>query len=113
MARVQVLLRKSTSLMKRSKRLRRAKVSVDGVGAVSGAGVGMLRKMARDTGLMAGVTAALADTYIAASPGLVPYLRRLDLEHTFRFIGLKRHSSSRNYKGATQDVKTGSRAPLV
>lgn len=49
--------------MKRSKGLRRVKVSADGVGVVSHAGVGMLRELARDTGLVAGVTAVLADTY--------------------------------------------------
>jgi hypothetical protein len=56
-------LREGTSLVKRSKRLRRVKVSADGVGVVSHAGVGMLRELAQDTGLVAGVTAALADTY--------------------------------------------------
>lgn len=49
--------------MKRSKRSRRVKVSADGTGVVSHAGVGMLRELAQDTGLVAGVTAALADTY--------------------------------------------------
>ena len=49
--------------MKRSKRLRRVKVSADGVGVVSHAGVGRLRELAEVTGLTAGVTAALADTY--------------------------------------------------
>ena len=49
--------------MKRSKRSRRVKVSADGVGVVSHAGVGMLRELAEDTGLTDGVTAALADTY--------------------------------------------------
>ena len=49
--------------MKRSKGVRRVKVSADGVGVVSHAGAGMLRELARDTGLTAGVTAALADTY--------------------------------------------------
>jgi hypothetical protein len=49
--------------VKRSKGLRRVKVSADGVGVVSHAGVGMLRELARDTGLTVGVTAALADTY--------------------------------------------------
>jgi hypothetical protein len=39
------------------------KVSADGVGVVSHAGVGMLRELAQDTGLVGGVTAALADTY--------------------------------------------------
>ncbi len=49
--------------MKGSKRSRRVKVSADGVGVVSHAGVGMLRELAQDTGLTAGVTAVLADTY--------------------------------------------------
>lgn len=49
--------------MKRSKESKRVKVSADGVGVVSHAGVGMLRELARDTGLVAGVTAVLADTY--------------------------------------------------
>ena len=49
--------------MKRSKRSRRVTVSADGTGVVSHAGVGMLRELARDTGLVTGVTAALADTY--------------------------------------------------
>lgn len=49
--------------MNRSKGLRRVKVGADGVGVVSHAGVGMLRELAWDTGLVAGVTAALADTY--------------------------------------------------
>jgi hypothetical protein len=39
------------------------KVSADGVGVVSHAGVGMLRELAQDTGLVDGVTEALADTY--------------------------------------------------
>jgi hypothetical protein len=49
--------------VKRSKRSRRVKVSADGVGVVSHAGVGMLRELAQDTGLVDGVTVALADTY--------------------------------------------------
>jgi Transposase DDE domain group 1 len=44
-------------------RPRRVKVSADGRGVVSHAGVGMLRELAHDTGLVAGVSAALADTY--------------------------------------------------
>jgi hypothetical protein len=39
------------------------KVSADGVGVVSHAGVGMLRELACDTGLVDGVSDALADTY--------------------------------------------------
>lgn len=49
--------------MKRSKRSGRVKVSADGTGVVSHAGVGMLRELACDTGLVEGVTAALANTY--------------------------------------------------
>jgi hypothetical protein len=44
-------------------RPRRVKVSADGRGVVSHAGVGMLRELAYDTGLVAEVTNALADTY--------------------------------------------------
>jgi len=39
------------------------KVSADGDGVVSHAGVALLREAAQRTGLVAGVTAALADTY--------------------------------------------------
>src|SRR4030088_1901151 len=63
LSRVQVLSREGASRVKRSKRLRRVKVSADGVGVVSHAGVGRLRELAEVTGLTAGVTAALADTY--------------------------------------------------
>jgi Transposase DDE domain group 1 len=42
---------------------RRVKVSADGRGVVSHAGMGMLRELADLTGLSAQVTAALADTY--------------------------------------------------
>jgi hypothetical protein len=45
------------------KGVRRVKVSVDGRGVVSHAGVGMLREMAESTGLVRGVTNALLDTY--------------------------------------------------
>jgi DDE family transposase len=44
-------------------RPRRVKVSADGKGVVSHAGTGMLRELAYDTGLVAGVTSGLADTY--------------------------------------------------
>jgi hypothetical protein len=44
-------------------RPRRVKVSADGKGVVSHAGTGMLRELAHDTGLVAGVTGGLADTY--------------------------------------------------
>lgn len=41
----------------------RLKVSADGAGVVSHAGLGMLREMAQHTGLVRGLNAALADTY--------------------------------------------------
>jgi Transposase DDE domain group 1 len=44
-------------------RPRRVEVSADGSGVVSHAGVGMLRELAYDTGLVAGVSAVLADRY--------------------------------------------------
>lgn len=49
--------------MKSSKRSRRVKVSADGAGVVSHAGVGLLREVAEYTGLVEAVTAVLADTY--------------------------------------------------
>ena len=49
--------------MKSSKRSRRVKVSADGQGVVSHAGVGLLREVAEYTGLTGAVTAALLDTY--------------------------------------------------
>ncbi len=49
--------------MKRNKGVPRVKVSADGRGVVSHAGVGMLREMAESTGLADGVTTALLDTY--------------------------------------------------
>lgn len=49
--------------MKRNKGTARAKVTADGHGVVSHAGVGLLREMAENTGLVEGVTAALLDTY--------------------------------------------------
>jgi hypothetical protein len=49
--------------VKGSKRSGRVKVSADGVGVVSHAGVGMLRELAADSGLVAEVTEVLADTY--------------------------------------------------
>jgi Transposase DDE domain group 1 len=49
--------------VKRSNRVRRVKVSADGRGVVSHAGVGLLREVAASTGLADGVTAALLDTY--------------------------------------------------
>jgi hypothetical protein len=49
--------------VKSSAAVSRVKVSADGRGVVSHAGVGMLRELADLTGLSAQVTAALADTY--------------------------------------------------
>lgn len=49
--------------MKRNRGVRRVKVSADGAGVVSHAGVGLLREMAEYTGLVGGVTAALIGTY--------------------------------------------------
>jgi Transposase DDE domain group 1 len=49
--------------VKRSKRVGRVKVSADGEGVVSHAGVGLLREMAEYTGLVDGVSGALLDTY--------------------------------------------------
>ncbi len=49
--------------MKRSKRVGRVKVSADGDGVVSHAGVVLLREMAEETGLVDGLTVALIDTY--------------------------------------------------
>lgn len=49
--------------MKRNKGARRVKVSADGRGVVSHAGVGLLREVAEFTGLSRGVSAVLLDTY--------------------------------------------------
>jgi hypothetical protein len=49
--------------VKSNKRARRVKVSADGQGVVSHAGVGLLREMAEETWLFDEVTAALIDTY--------------------------------------------------
>lgn len=49
--------------MKRNRRLRRVKVSADGTGVVSHAGVGMLRELAEGTGLVQALNRALIDTY--------------------------------------------------
>jgi hypothetical protein len=49
--------------VKGNKGSRRVKVSADGVGVVSHAGVGLLREMAEYTGLVDGVSDALIDTY--------------------------------------------------
>ena len=63
LSRVQVAEREGTPQVKRNKRSRRVKVSADGAGVVSHAGVGLLRESAEETGLVDGVTAALIDTY--------------------------------------------------
>jgi hypothetical protein len=55
--------RRGTFKVKRSKGPARAKVTADGQGVVSHAGVRLLREMAENTGLVEGVTAALIDTY--------------------------------------------------
>ena len=60
--------------MKSNKGSRRVKVSADGVGVLSHAGVGLLREMAEYTGLVDGVTDALIDTYAGVpihAPGRV------------------------------------------
>ncbi len=49
--------------MKRNRRLRRVKVTADGEGLVSRAGVALLRELSVDTGLAGGWTNALLDTY--------------------------------------------------
>src|SRR6202795_5313311 len=63
-----------TSQVKSIAAVCRVKVSADGRGVVSHAGVGMLRELAELTGLSAQVTAVLADTYRGPwiySPGAV------------------------------------------
>ncbi len=60
--------------MKRNKGRSRFKVSADGKGVVSHAGTALLRELARDSGLVAGWTGALIDTYKAPpthAPGQV------------------------------------------
>lgn len=49
--------------MKRSGSIPRLKISADGRGVVSHAGLGMLRELAEGTGLVAGLNEAVADTY--------------------------------------------------
>jgi hypothetical protein len=49
--------------VKSNRRVRRVKVSADGTGVVSHAGVGLLRELAQETGLVDGISAALIDTY--------------------------------------------------
>ena len=54
-----------TPWVKRNRWSRRVKVSADGAGLVSRAGVALLRELTEDTGLAAGWTNALLDTYRA------------------------------------------------
>lgn len=61
-------------MMNSTRLRRRCRVSADGAGVVSHAGVGLLRETAEFTGLVDGVTHALADTYAGSwthSPGQV------------------------------------------
>ncbi len=58
--------------MKGIRRSRRVKVSADGRGVVSHAGVGLLREMAEYTGLVDGVTGVLLDTYRAFPTAHMP-----------------------------------------
>jgi len=60
---VQIPEQEGTSQVKRNRRIPKVKVSADGAGVVSHAGVGLLREMAAATGLVDGVSAALIDTY--------------------------------------------------
>ena len=60
--------------MKRSQRLKRARVTSDGVGVVSHAGAGLLRELAESTGLVECWEEALAGSYRGPwlhSPGQV------------------------------------------
>ena len=63
MFRVRVAKRSGTCRVKRNKQRGRVVVSADGAGVVSHAGVGLLREMAQDTGLVDGITQALIGTY--------------------------------------------------
>ena len=63
MSRVQNPSQNGHFVSDRSKRPRRVKVSADGHGVVSHGGVGLLREMAEQTGLVDAVTGALLDTY--------------------------------------------------
>ena len=60
---VQSFWLEGTSRVKSIAAASRVKVSADGHGVVSHAGMGLLRELAELTGLSAQVTAALADTY--------------------------------------------------
>jgi hypothetical protein len=58
--------------VKGNRRARRVKVSADGVGLVSRAGVALLRELTEDTGLVQGWTGALLDTYKAFPTAHMP-----------------------------------------
>jgi Transposase DDE domain group 1 len=58
--------------VKRNRRFRRVKVSADGEGLVSRAGVALLRELSVDTGLAHGWTNALLDTYKAFPAAHLP-----------------------------------------
>jgi hypothetical protein len=58
--------------VKRNRRSRRVKVSADGEGLVSRAGVALLRELTEDTGLAAGWSNALIDTYKAFPSAHLP-----------------------------------------
>ena len=60
---VQIPEQEGTSQVKRNPGMPKVKVSADGAGVVSHAGVGLLREMAQATGLVEGISAALIDTY--------------------------------------------------
>jgi hypothetical protein len=57
--------------VKRSKRAKQVKVTANGAGVVSHAGVGLLRETAEHAGLVEGISAALLDTY-KGLPGHAP-----------------------------------------
>jgi hypothetical protein len=54
--------REGTPWVRSNRRLRRVKISADGTGVVSHAGVGLLREPAEGTGLVEAVSDALVDT---------------------------------------------------
>jgi Transposase DDE domain group 1 len=58
--------------VKRNRRFRRVKVTADGEGLVSRAGVALLRELTVDTGLADGWTDVLLDTYKAAPAAHLP-----------------------------------------
>jgi hypothetical protein len=74
LSKVKVANRSGTCRVKRNKQRGRVRVSADGAGVVSHAGVGLLREMAEGTGLVDGITQALIGTYRGVpvhSPGRV------------------------------------------